>query len=228
MRRAILGLVLGLTLVSFAPAGLAASESAAKARIDEAMSYDGLERVPVKGVELAYKRPGASLAGYTKVMIDPVEVAFDKNWDPKKVGSAFRVSDAQREDIRSGLATIVRQEFVKALQNKDGYPVVDVPGPDVLRVKIDLINVYVSAPDTMTSGRSAVFTVSAGRATLSLALYDSQSDQIIARVVDRQEARNTGVMTMSNRVQNEAQARDVASAWARILRRGLDRAKAAG
>ena len=36
------------------------------------MSYDGLQKIKVKGIDLAYSRPGASLAGYNKLIIDPV------------------------------------------------------------------------------------------------------------------------------------------------------------
>ncbi len=51
-----------------------------------------------------YLREGASLAKYKKVMLDPVEVSFDKNWDPKPTGSVASGSirvDTQR--IRTNL-----------------------------------------------------------------------------------------------------------------------------
>ena len=51
-------------------------------QLNEAMSYDGLQKVKVKDIDLAYALPGASLAEYHSVIIDPVYVAFAKNWRP--------------------------------------------------------------------------------------------------------------------------------------------------
>ena len=111
--------------------------AASKADLEEAMSYDGLEQIKVKGIDLAYARPDASLAAYSKVMLDPVQVAFSKNWDPTRTGSRFKLSTEERENIRSGVAKLVYNEFVKELQTRSSYQVVDAAGPDVLRLKPD-------------------------------------------------------------------------------------------
>ena len=43
--------------------------------IDEASSHDGLTKVQVKGMDLAYKRTDVDMGKYGKVIVDPVEVA---------------------------------------------------------------------------------------------------------------------------------------------------------
>jgi hypothetical protein len=202
--------------------------AASSSELDEAMSVDGLQKTKVKGLDLAYARPGASLAGYSKFKLDPVEVAFHKNWDPKKTGSNIKLSAQDRENIRTGVAKVVDEEFVKELQTKGGYPLVKEAGPDVLRVRAYVINLYVNAPDTMTAGRSRTYTVSAGEMTLFAELYDSETGEVLARVVDRSEARNSGMMSLSNSVVNASEARSIASSWARILRNGLDKAHGIG
>jgi hypothetical protein len=58
---------------------------------------DGLERIGVKGIDLAYMRPGASLAHYRRVLLDPVQVAFSKDWDPERTGSRMKLSADERE-----------------------------------------------------------------------------------------------------------------------------------
>jgi hypothetical protein len=102
--------------------------------------------------------------------------------------------------------------------------VVNESGPDVLRVKASIVNLYVNAPDTMTAGRSRTYVVSAGEMTLIAELFDSESGAVLARVVDRQEARESQPMTLSSGMENAAEARAIASAWARILRDRLDKA----
>jgi len=204
-----------------------AAHSASQAEFDKAMSYDGLQPVQVKGLSLAYKRPDATLAPYKRVRIDPVEVRFDKNWKPQRTGSRLPVTAAEREDIRTGLAKLVRDQFVKALAAQGRYPVVEESGADVLRLKIYIVNLYINAPDTGGSaGPSATFGMSAGEMTLFMELFDSESGQILGRVVDREQARSPNIMGMANRVSNVATAEDIAAAWASILRNALDRAHA--
>jgi len=212
--------VLPMLLVA-GPAWPASSKS-----IDEAMSADGLQRIKVKGIELAYARPGATLAGYQRVELDPVEVAFHKSWEPTKTGSNLKLTTAERESIRAGVAKAVRDEFARVLQDKNGYPVVAEAGPDVLRVKVNVVNLYVSAPDAGTSmGRSRTYVVSAGEMTLVADLIDSETGDVIARVIDRREARNTGYASLTGAGDNAAEARAIAAEWARILRRALDNAR---
>lgn len=197
--------------------------------VEERMSHDGLQQIKLKEVDLAYARPGASLAGYSKVILDPVEVSFSKYWDPKRTGSNFKLSNEEREDIRSGMATIVQEEFAKTLQAKEGYPLVKDAGPDVLRVKVSIIDLYVNAPDTLAAGRTRTYVASAGEATLVAELRDSETGQVLARMVDRREARNfPGQLTWSNRVMNAQEAEIMASAWAKVLRKSLDKAHEIG
>ena len=202
--------------------------AAAKADLEEAMSYDGLEQIKVKGIDLAYARPDASLAAYSKVMLDPVQVAFSKNWDPTRTGSRFKLSTEERENIRSGVAKLVYDEFLKELQTKSSYQVVDAAGPDVLRVKADIVNLYVNAPDTMEAGRSRVYTTSAGEMTPAAEFYDSETGQVLARVIDRSEARTSSMASLSNSVVNASEFGFLAAQWARILRTRMDAAHGIG
>jgi hypothetical protein len=207
---------------------LTSAFAATKADLEKAMSYDGLEKINVKGIDLAYARPGATLAGYNRVKLEPVEVAFHKNWDPTRTDSRIKLSADERENIRTGVAKIVYEEFVKELQTKSNYGVVDESGPDVLRVKARIVNLYVNAPDAGVTGRSRTYTVSAGEMTILAELFDSETGQVLARIVDRREARNTTMMTLSNSVVNAGEAQAIAASWARILRDGLDKAHGIG
>ena len=222
VRRALSALIVPLLLLQPVPATSASSSSKA---LDEAMSQGGLKKVSVKGIELAYAKPGASLANYKRVRIDPVEVSFDKSWDPTRTGSNIKVSAAERQKILDGMAKLVQEEFARELQANKGYAVTEESGDDVLRVKINIVNLYVSAPDTGSStGRSRTYVASAGEMTLYAELFDSKSGEVIARVVDRREARSTGRVSLSGSVYNQGEARSIAAGWARILRKALDNA----
>ena len=125
---------------------LTSSLAASKKDVDEAMSRDGLQKINVKGLDLAYARPGASLAAYKRVKLDPVEVQFDKSWDPTKTGSRIKLGPEEREKIRASVAKLVEEEFAKTLQKGGTYQIASESAPDVLRVKVSVLNVYINAP----------------------------------------------------------------------------------
>jgi len=216
--------VLALALLLMQPAPASSASSSVQA-LEAAMSENGLRKVSVKGVDLAYAKPGATLASYKRIKIDPVEVAFHKSWDPTRTGSNLKVSATERDKILNGMAKLVEEEFARELEAESGYAVTEESGDDVLRVKINIVNLYVSAPDTGSStGRSRTYVASAGEMTLYAELFDSKSGEVIARVVDRREARSTGRVSLSGSVYNQGEARSIAAGWARILRKALDNA----
>ena len=214
-------------VMAFCLALASAAAFGADAKLEEAMSQGGLQKVTVKGVELAYARPGAKLSRYTKVMVEPVQVAFASSWKPKRSGSSLPLAEADRERIRMGVAKLVHEEFVRELQAGSGYRLVESAGADVLRVKPEILNLYVSAADSGPS-RARTYVASAGQMTLLAELIDSETHQIQARVVDRREARRFTGMKLGSAADNEAEARVIAAGWAKTLRSALDRSHAIG
>jgi hypothetical protein len=207
---------------------LTGSLATSKKDVDEAMGRGGLQKTSVKGLELAYVRPGASLAAYKRVKLDPVEVQFDRSWDPTRTGSRIKLSAEEREKIRASVAKLVEEEFAKTLQKGGTYQLTTESAPDVLRVKVSVLNVYINAPAGTGAGRSKTYVSSAGQMTLLAELSDSVSGQVLARVADRREGNSLARMERADRIENEGAAREVAAAWAQILRNALDKAHQIG
>src|SRR4051812_17824738 len=76
-------------------------------------SWDGMPRVKRPGLDAVYVREGASLAKYKKVMLDPVEVSFDKNLDPKRTVTGSNIyggpGKVDAEAIRKDLGELARK-----------------------------------------------------------------------------------------------------------------------
>lgn len=138
-------------------------------------NWDGLVQVKSKRFDLVYLQPGADLRGYTKVLVEPTEIAFAKNWqrDYNRSSRALstRVSD---RDVQEAITDGVRaaNDIFTDAWTKGGYVVVTVPGPDVLRIKTGIVNITVNAPDRPTAGRSYSFSGEAGFATLFVEARD--------------------------------------------------------
>jgi hypothetical protein len=187
-------------------------------------SHDGLELVPGTEVAMAYVKPGADFSGYKRLMILDTYVAFQKGWaERQRRSSVNKVSNRDIERMKKDLAELFREVFIERLDIEGGYPVVQNPDSDVLLLRPAIIDLEVTVPDVHSSGRSYNFAASAGAATLFLELYDSVSGEILARILDRKSAGNTGdFMRWSNQVSNRAAARRVLGEWAGLLRQRLD------
>jgi hypothetical protein len=216
-----------VVLVSFAAvAALLASPSSRASPADDLASEEGLVKVETKAVNALYRRPGATLGGYNKLLLHPVEVQFAKNWNPQSSGSAlYRMNKVDRERIKSQLAQGFADIVKKELETAGGYPLVSEPGEDVLEVRAAIVNLYITAPDMKTAGRDRVYTTDAGQMTLIIQLHDSVTGELLARAYDRRSA-SRGFWTWTNSVTNSADARRIITGWAKALRSALDASRA--
>jgi hypothetical protein len=185
--------------------------------------WDGLVRQPSTRLDAVFLRPDAEIPSYTNIILAPATVQFARNWDPNRGGRSLsrRLDAADITAIKDSLATMLGDTFREELA-AGGYQVVAEPGPDTLLVIPAIVDLYVAAPDTMSAGRSRTYTANSGRMTLVLELRDSVTGETLARVVDGQSGRNVGIMTITNRATNTADAQRAIRTWARALRSGLD------
>lgn len=191
-------------------------------------SWDGLVEVKAKKMDAAYLLPGADFRPYTKVIVDPTQVAFRKDWirsqnDRRDLSRKVSQEDADKilAAARSNFDDVFAEAFTKA-----GYAVVTAPGPDVLRISTAVVNLYVNAPDIMAAGRSYSFTTEAGEATLIIETRDSQTGALMGRVLDRRETRGTSTLQMTTSATNVSEFRSLFKQWAGIAVKGMDELKA--
>ena len=191
-------------------------------------TWDGLIRIKSKQLDAAYLLPNADFRAYSKIMLDPSEFALRKNWVRDRNRSAAtlggRVTD---EEAREKLDQ-ARQEFDKIFAEifqKAGYTVVTQPAPDVLRLSLAVIDLSVSAPDTMTSARARTYSLEAGEATLAVEARDSITGQLLGRAIDRRTA-GDGPAYRRTESSNRADFEELFRLWAKEATKGINRLKA--
>jgi hypothetical protein len=182
---------------------------------------------PVEGasVAMAYIDPEADFSAYKRIKMLDTFVAFESGWlrNQRRGSRSNRVSANDMERIKTDVSTMFNEVLAAQLEADDGFEIVDETGDDVLLIRAAIIDLDVTAPDTMSAGRSRTFSASTGAATLYIELFDSVSGQIIGRAADRQAVRRAGGrVTWSNRVTNSAEARRMFTTWANTLRGFLD------
>lgn len=189
-------------------------------------SWDGLTKVRTERADLLYLLPDVDFRTYTKVILDPTEVAFRRNWQrdynrtQRSLGARIDNGEAQAiaDRARSGFEEIFAEEFREA-----GYEVVTQPGPDVLRLRTGVLNLYVSAPDQMQPGRTVTFSADAGQATVFIEARDSTTGALLGRAVDQRIADDNP--RMRTRASNIADFEQMFQIWARSAVRGLNELK---
>jgi hypothetical protein len=189
------------------------------------LQWEGMQKVEWKAFDEGYQTPGVDFRSYTKVMIDPTEAAFRKNWqrDYNKVHLDIenRVTDEDAQKIlaeaRDGLAEAFKQAAQKA-----GYQVVTAPGPDVLRLKPSLTDLDVHAPDIKVSAQKHTFAEDAGSARLVLEIRDSSSGALLAGGVDKRDIGQQTFLERRSSVSNRADFSRAFRRWAEFSFNALD------
>jgi hypothetical protein len=196
-----------LSIVVFSGLSTAALSGAASAAVPDparAATQAGLVSVKSKALDEVYLRAGPDWAGYRKVMIDPAQVAFKKNWlkDLNSTRGPSRwVSASDAEEIRQAAAASMTKMVADQFVAK-GYEIATAPGAGVLRVTPSVTELDVYEPDVGFSRPESLFTKDAGTATLILEARDAESGALVGVVVDRGTATQISRINHTTRTSN--------------------------
>jgi hypothetical protein len=213
-------IVLSILLLAVAPA----TTIAKKKDIPE-YTVEGLKLVPnTKNIALVWAEPGANLSQYERVYLVEPYVAFKKNWQRDQNRGSMKVKTSDMDRIKIRVKELFMEVFTEELEN-GGYTLANERAEDVLLVKPAIIDLDVNAPDIMTAGRTNTYAQSAGSMTLYLELYDSETDDLLAKALDAKADRQTSYMQWQTGPANRAAAKRMMKPWAEALREGLDEAR---
>jgi hypothetical protein len=181
------------------------------------VSADGLRLSKQDKFAAVYIKDGAAFGDYDKVAILDCTIEFRKNWQrDQNEDIPFSVKDKDVARIKSALATEFSKVFSQELVAR-GETVVTEAGPDVLVLRPAIINLDISVPDAMERIDEVTLTTSAGQMTLYMELYDSTTNELLARVIDPEESRDFGNFVVRNEVTNLADANRILKKWADTL-----------
>ncbi len=192
------------------------------------ITEEGLHLLQDRDLAVVYAKPGVDLGVYNRVLLVEAGVAFKKNWQRDQNRSRLKVSSSDMDKIKNGVAELFYQVFAEKL-SEAGYELTEDLDEDVLIVRPAIVNLDVTAPDTMSATRSYQVASSAGEMTLYLELYDAFTNDLLGKAMDRKKDRDSGFYTWQSKVSNRQAARRIMQNWADVLVNALDEAhKAAG
>ena len=188
---------------------------------------DGLEWRQVPGVDIAYVRPGADISEYDRVLLGPVSVSFRKNFEQDAAPTPNRrVSESDLQGIRQRLGTLLAEEVTRELVAA-GYEIARVPAHDVMQLDLSVNDLYMALVP-QRQGADEVMAFSTGEMLLEAEVSDSVTGERAARIYEVAEGRVTHQMHRISRGENEREAREIVTRWAKLIREKLDAARAKG
>ncbi|MDP2324187.1 MAG: DUF3313 family protein [Gammaproteobacteria bacterium] len=192
-------------------------------------TYDGMVPVHDSGMKEAWVKPDIDISSYGKILLLPTEVQF-RAVRPG-AGSSLSRSTVREFPIRPAdqqrLVEMVTEVFREELAKSRTLTLTTEPGPDVLLVRISLLDIVSKVPPE-GSGRTEIYLDEVGAATLVLELQDSTSGETLARAVDRRAAESfdgldgPGRPIPTTSVTAWSEVRRVARRWASAITRRID------
>ena len=191
-------------------------------------NWDGLVRVRSDKIELVYLAPEADFRPYTRVMLDPSEMAMEKNWlrDQRRDSSSLGGQATERDVVRAldrGKAQF--DKYFAEAYTKAGFAIATRPAADVLRVSAGVFDIDVTAPDVAISARSRTYSEEAGAGTLVIEVRDSVTNALLGRAVERRIAGDNGPW-IRNAATNRSDFDQLFRRWAEASANGLTELKA--
>ena len=182
------------------------------------VNIEGLQRVTARNFEAAFVRPGVTFADYEKLMVEELELAFRT---PDREQNQFPLGEDQKTRFRAAMATAFGEELGK-LENVE---VVTEPGPDVLALHVRVQDIVARAPGRRVgaAGRAGFALETVGEMTLVMELRDSQSDEVLIRVFDRQALEGAAMVSGDSVVSTWEGVERLVGRWASRASEGLDR-----
>ena len=163
-------------------------------------------RSPDAQVEQSYRSPGADFSVYSKLMGSPLEIYYPDEGPPPS-----------EEDLER-LRELFRNAFLAAIG--DDYEIVTEPGPDVLHVVGQIVDLKIVGPigSFEPTGRLRQL-VTKGQLTLLMELRDSVSGRVLARAGETEQGDET---SFTDEEASWEQVDEAAQRWAGMFRIFLD------
>jgi len=139
------------------------------------VTKDGLHLVDADGPGAFFvKPPQPNLYRYAKILLAPVSISYNQS------------SKRRRHIYELELGRHIRKALTQELAASAGWQLASRPGPDVLRVRLAILEMELRDPEA-TGTSSTNYLSAGGHVTIVMDLRDSLTDEPLARFVERGE-----------------------------------------
>ncbi|GGA71764.1 hypothetical protein GCM10011369_11940 [Neiella marina] len=192
---------------------------------NSATGADQLTEIETETVDQLYVNPNADFSHYNNLALAVTEVEFRE----RSYRSWFNSRAQMKRAMDNAIPQIQHsfdEAFRKVINEQGDFQLVEHLDEKTLVIVPRLVNVYLNNLDEMAHATpTRVYSESAGHMTLVLDLYDSVSGEMLARVIDHQQATEWGRFVRQSSVDNNRQVKRLATNWATDLNQGLSQSR---
>ena len=222
LRPKILSAAVGLGLFWLWGEGSGQAPLASGAEAD--VTAEGLHRVDPSIMQAAWVKPGFDLAAYTRILLMPTAVQFREvverpnNARTRISTEEFSVSEERRQWMRNRWSEAVIAQFAR----QRSFELYEGPGSDVLIVQGFLVDVVSRIPPESV-GSAYTLVTDPWSVSVVLELRDGASAELLARTIDRRNARG---LVDEGAVWHQTE--DLIERWAAVLSERLEQLSSLG
>ncbi len=189
------------------------------------ISDEGLPRIAGTPFDAVYQAPNFDLDAYRQVAVDECSVQIRDNWlrdQNRNRGPHRRVTTEDMKRIEQAVAASCREIFAAEVAMIELGDDRDAVGEGTLAIRPEIVDLDITAPDVQSSGRETNFTTIPVQMSLRLELFDSETGQIVGRVIDHRRADTTVSSRQTSSVGNMADAERILRHWSALVRAHLE------
>ncbi|CAA0126206.1 Uncharacterised protein [Halioglobus japonicus] len=184
-----------------------------------------LVRVDNTNAKFVYVDPDAPFEKYTAIMLAPLGVDNVEIIQPTTSSRLpgyrnWELTDADKQRLQKAF----QESMLQQLSQKDGFPVVQSIGDNVLRISAKLTRIQPNAPkDDSRSrpvGRSKIISEGGGKLSVEVTFSDSETGEVLALAKDTRSG--SSQWGINNSVSNAAEVKRVFNSWARQIAAQLE------
>ena len=170
------------------------------------VTSDGLVSERSGKFDELYLRPNADFSAYRRALIEPVPVRFARDLNRQHglnhlLAQPLHQPYLDRDTVAQDMSALMEKSLLEAFRAAN-YEIVSQPGPGVVRISARIDELYINAPDEMSSSVRGAFNRETGDASLKLVAADSVTGNTLARVVHRRIVREVGRANLANDTTN--------------------------
>lgn len=166
-------------------------------------------------------KPDVNFSDYQSINLEDVSITFKKNWlenyNRDRKSLAHKLNEKDITTIKKRFAEQFMKSFSKKLTNNTGYSIVNNRDKGTLLFKPSIIDMVLNGPDKRGSTATVTMVYTAGKATLSLEIYDAKTEELLGTMLSKRKTREYHDLRRSNLIFNKTEFIPIFNYWAKNL-----------
>ncbi|MEO1201426.1 MAG: DUF3313 family protein [Pseudomonadota bacterium] len=189
--------------------------------VPESLMAEGLESVSARRFDSVQVRPDTDFSPYNAVMLAEPIIEYS---DPDPARQEVPLDQTRKAEFADYIAELFSSELASMVSPE----LVTESGPGVIELAVSLVDITATVPPRSAgpAGRVSIALRAVGDVTLVIDLSDSESGELLARVVDRKAVDGVAIAKQGELVTRWEDVEAIAKRWARLTRQGLETASA--